>query len=88
MDFIDRKITQLASQRGTIGSFLSRVNVAISNLQVSAENYISAASRITDSDVASDSAELVRSNILQQGAAAVLAQSNQQPAIALQLLRS
>jgi len=46
-----------------------------------------AESRIVDSDIGSDSSHLVKNQILQQTAAAVLAQANQQPALALQLLR-
>ena len=51
-----------------------------------AENFQAARSRILDADIASESAELVRTQILQQAASAVLAQANQQPALALQLL--
>jgi flagellin len=65
----------------------SRLQVAINALTVSRENFASAESRIRDVDVASEAAELTRLNILQQAGAAVLAQANQQPALALNLLR-
>ena len=82
----DSKIQQLASQRGQIGAFHSRINVAVNTLQSTSENYAAAESRIRDADIASESANLVRLNILQQAAAAVLAQANQQPALAISLL--
>ena len=76
----------LAEERGRIGAFQARLAVAISNLSVASENYAAAASRIKDADVAQESASLTRLNILQQASSAVLAQTNQQPALALQLL--
>jgi len=81
-----RKREQLAAQRGEIGAFQSRVDVAKNVLEVSSENFKAAESRIRDADIADESSRLVRLNILQQAAASVLAQANQQPALALQLL--
>ena len=80
-------VEQLAVQRGTIGAFQSRVEVASSVLQSTTENYRAAESRIRDADIASEVANLVRLQILQQAAMAILAQANQQPALALRLLR-
>ena len=54
---------------------------AVADLSTAAE------ARITDADVATDVANLVRQQILQQGATAILAQANQQPALALGLLQ-
>jgi flagellin len=73
--------------RGGLGSSESRLLSAISNLQVAKENLLAAESRIRDVDVATEAAELTRLNILQQTGAAVLAQANQQPQLALTLLR-
>jgi flagellin len=81
-------LNRLSAQRGTIGAFQSRLNVGTRVLQASSENYKAAESRIKDVDVAQESSELVRRNILQKASAAVLAQANQQPALALKLLRS
>jgi len=78
---------QLAAQRGEIGAFQSRIDVARNVLEVSSENFRAAESRIRDADIADESSRLVRLNILQQAASSVLAQANQQPALALQLLR-
>jgi flagellin len=87
LDAIKGAIGSLASQRGGLGSAESRLNVAINNLSVARENYAAAESRIRDVDVASEAAELTRLNILQQAGASVLAQANQQPQLALSLLR-
>jgi flagellin len=87
LDAINSAISSLASTRGTLGAVESRLQVAINALTVSRENFASAESRIRDVDVASEAAELTRLNILQQAGAAVLAQANQQPSLALNLLR-
>jgi flagellin len=80
-------LDSLNTLSGTIGSSMSRLQTALSTLTVRGENYQAAAARITDADVAQESANLARLQILQQAGAAVLAQANQQPAIALSLLR-
>jgi flagellin len=87
LDAVNCAIQSLASQRGTLGATESRLNVAINNLIVARENFASAESRIRDTDVASEAAELTRLGILQQAGSAVLAQANQQPNLALSLLR-
>jgi len=87
LDAVKLAIGSLTRQRGTLGSAESRLNVAITNLQVARENFSAAESRIRDVDVASEAAELTRLNILQQAATSVLAQANQQPQLALQLLQ-
>ncbi len=78
---------RISMQRGVIGAFQSRLNVASSLLSNSSEQFAAAESRIRDVDVASESAELVRKSIMQSAAASVLAQANQQPALALTLLK-
>lgn len=87
LDAVNSAISSLASTRGTLGAVESRLNVAINNLTVARENFLSAESRIRDVDVASEAAELTRLGILQQAGASVLAQANQQPGLALSLLR-
>jgi len=87
LDAINDAIGSLAQTRGNLGAAESRLKVAINNLSVSRENFASAESRIRDVDVASEAAELTRLSILQQAGAAVLAQANQQPSLALSLLR-
>jgi flagellin len=87
LDAVKTAITSLTTNRGTLGAAESRLNVAITNLSVARENYQSAESQIRDVDVAEESAQLTRLNILQQAGAAILAQANQQPSLALTLLR-
>ena len=87
LDAVNRAIDSLATTRGTLGAAESRLRVAINNLSVARENFAAAESRIRDVDVASEAAELTRLGILQQAGAAVLAQANQQPALALNLLQ-
>ena len=86
LDAVRGAISSLTTNRGTLGAAESRLSVTITNLQVARENFASAESQIRDVDVASEAAELTRLNILQQAGAAVLAQANQQPALALSLL--
>ncbi|MDD2942341.1 MAG: flagellin [bacterium] len=80
-------IGSVARNRGILGAAESRLNITINNLQVARENFQAAESRIRDVDVASEAAELTRLNILQQAATSVLAQANQQPQLALNLLQ-
>jgi len=87
LDAVNAAISSLASTRGVLGATESRLQVAINNLSVARENFLAAESRIRDVDVASEAAELTRLGILQQAGAAVLSQANQQPALALSLLR-
>ncbi len=87
LDAINLAISSVSRNRGALGAAESRLGVTINNLQVARENFQAAESRIRDVDVASEAAELTRLNILQQAGAAVLAQANSQPQLALSLLR-
>jgi len=87
LEGVNGAISSLTNLRGTLGAVESRLLTTINNLSVARENYASAESRIRDIDVAAEAAELTRLNILQQAGAAVLAQANAQPQLALQLLR-
>jgi flagellin len=87
LDGINGAISSLAVLRGNLGAVESRLSVAINNLSVARENFAAAESRIRDVDVANEAAELTRLNILQQAGASILAQANQQPQLALALLR-
>lgn len=86
LDAINNAIVSVTRNRGQLGAAESRLEVTISNLQVARENFQAAESRIRDTDVAAEAAELTRLNILQQAGAAILAQANAQPQLALQLL--
>lgn len=83
---IDFALTQIGKLRGEIGAVQNRFTSAISSLQVASENISAARSRIRDTDVAKETAELTRNQILLQAGVSVLAQANQLPQIALSLL--
>jgi flagellin len=87
LDAVNNAIALLTQNRGLLGAAESRLDITIQNLQVARENFVAAESRIRDVDVAKESAELSRLSILQQAGTAVLAQANQQPALALQLIQ-
>ena len=87
LDAIGQALVSLNNNRGRIGAVESRLQTTINNLQVARENFTAAESRIRDVDVATEAAELTRLSILQQAGAAILAQANQQPKLALQLLQ-
>ena len=74
------------SARGSLGAAQNRLGSTINNLSITTENLASAESRIRDVDVAYETAQLTRNNILQQASISVLSQANAQPQSALQLL--
>ncbi len=83
----DAAITQLSSARAKVGAVQNRMMSTISNLSVAQENIAAANSRIRDVDVAAESSQLTKSQILSQAGLAVLSQANQIPQSALSLLR-
>ncbi len=74
--------------RATLGAVQNRLVSTTENLGVAVENFSAANSRVRDTDMAQSSAELARNNILLNANVGVLAQANQQPAMALRLLNS
>jgi flagellin len=78
---------RISRQQGVYGSVEARLKSAASVLSSTIINYRAAESRIKDTDVAEDSAALMRLNILKQVGSAVLAQANLEPQIALRLLQ-
>jgi flagellin len=83
---LDAAIEDVSSRRGAIGAMQNRLASTINSLGVAAENTGAANSRIRDADVAQAVSEMTRAQILQQSTMAVLAQANQAPQMALQLL--
>jgi flagellin len=83
---IDAAIDTVSGFRANLGAVENRLNSAIANLGTQIENITAAESRIRDVDVARESADLTRNNIIQQASLAILAQANQQPQSALNLL--
>ena len=80
-------ITQLSKDRANIGAFQTRLNYTSEQLTVSKENLSAASSRIQDTDVAEESTEFAKQNILSQSGTAMLAQANQLPQSVLRLLQ-
>ncbi|WKZ57957.1 MAG: FG-GAP-like repeat-containing protein [Bdellovibrionota bacterium] len=88
LGYIDEIMEKVQRELGSLGSSLSRLQSGLSNLEHLVLGYDTAKSRIVDSDVATETAELVRTQILQDTIAAVLSQATQQPALVLDLLRA
>lgn len=84
---LDTALDTVNSERAVLGATQNRFEAVVSNLQVAAENTASARSRIMDADFASETANLSRSQILQQAGTAMVAQANQLPQGVLALLR-
>lgn len=83
---IDSALDVVSRARADLGAIQNRFEAVISNLSNVVENMSAARSRIVDADIAAETATLTRNAILQQAGTAVLAQANQQPQLALQLL--
>jgi flagellin len=83
---IDNAIQQVSGTRATIGAQINRLDHAINNLNIAEENLTASESRIRDLDVASEMAKFTRDQILSQAGTSMLAQANQLPQQALQLL--
>jgi flagellin len=66
---------------------MNRLTITIANLGTAAESLSAANSRIRDVDIAAETAELTRNQILSQAGVSVLSQANQMPQVALQLLK-
>ena len=84
---IDRALEFVNEQRVRTGASSNRLDLAAGALETSSQNMQAARSRIQDTDYASDTARLTRTQILQQAASAMLAQANGQPRSVLSLLR-
>ncbi len=85
---IDAAISVLSTARADVGAYQNRLEVTVSNLRVEEENLTAANARIRDVDVARETAALTRNQIMSQAGTAMLAQANQLPSAALQLLGS
>ncbi len=84
---IDSAIEEVSSIRGELGAIDNRLTSTIRNLSVSIENLSAAGSRIKDVDIAVETSELTRNNILMQAGTSVLQQANSIPKMALTLLQ-
>lgn len=83
---VDEALVKIGSMRANFGAIQNRLQATVSNLDIQYENLNAAFSRIRDTDVAHETAELASASVLQQASVAVLAQANQLPGVALRLL--
>ncbi len=83
---IDGALAQIDSLRGDLGAVQNRFESTIANLQNVSENLSAARSRILDADIAQETSNMTKQNILQQAGVSILAQANQAPQLALSLL--
>ncbi|HEL2960371.1 TPA: flagellin [Stenotrophomonas maltophilia] len=87
MSVVDKALESINSSRADLGAIQNRFTSVVANLQTSTENLSASRSRIKDTDFAKETAELTRTQILQQAGTAMLAQANQVPQGVLSLLR-
>ena len=87
MGKLELAINKISEDRSKLGAYQNRLQSASDNLSVMNENYSQAKSQIMDTDMAEESANMVKYQVLQQTSAAMLAQANQIPSIAMQLLQ-
>ena len=85
--YIDSAIATVNSQRATIGATINQMTYAVDNVTNISSNISASRSTIMDTDYASASTNLSKTQIIQQAATAMLAQANQQPQSVLSLLK-
>ena len=84
---LDAAISAVNDRRASLGALQSRFENTISYLRTASENQSAARGRIMDADFAAETANLSRTQILQQAGTAMIAQANQQPQSVLKLLQ-
>ncbi|MBK1734845.1 flagellin [Halorhodospira abdelmalekii] len=84
---VDFALGRINSVRADLGAVQNRFEATINNLNISSENLSASRSRILDADFAEETAEMTRTEILQQAGTSVLGQANQMPQMVLQLLQ-
>ena len=87
LEVVDKALTSVNGARADLGAIQNRFTSVVANLQTSSENLAASRSRIRDTDFAKETAELTRTQILQQAGTAMLAQANQAPQGVLSLLQ-
>lgn len=85
---IDKALEILSSTRATVGAQMNRLEYTISNLETARENLTAAESRIRDLDIAEETTNLTKNQILVQSATSMVAQANKIPQQALALLQT
>ena len=84
--YIDKVINDISNRVTTLGAAQNRIESAIESIGVQSENITSSLSTLRDADVATESSNYIKSQILQQASATLLSTANQSPSIALNLL--
>jgi flagellin len=84
---LDSALDEVTTSRAAMGAAINRFQFTIANLQTSVENQTAARGRIMDTDYAKETANLSRTQVLQQAATAMIAQANQAPNQVMSLLR-
>ncbi|WNH51943.1 flagellin [Stenotrophomonas oahuensis] len=87
LSIVDKALTAVNSSRADMGAIQNRFTSTIANLGTTSENLSASRSRIRDTDYAKETAELTRTQILQQAGTAMLAQANQSPSSVMSLLQ-
>ena len=87
ISLVDSALNTIATARSELGAVQNRLESTISNLSNISENISSARSRILDADIAQETSNMTKNNILQQAGVSILAQANQAPNLAMSLLR-
>jgi flagellin len=83
---VQRAINQNSTNQGSLGTYQNRLDYVVDNLQTLSNNLADTQSRILDTDYAAETATFTRGQIMQEAAAAMLAQANQMPNVVLMLL--
>ena len=83
---LDKVISRISDRITTLGAAQNRIESAIESIGVQSENITSSLSTLRDADVATESSNYIKAQILQQASATLLATANQSPSIALNLL--
>lgn len=83
---VDSALVSVNAIRANFGAMQNRLVSTVNNLGITDENFSAANSRIRDTDIASESSEMVRNTILQQAAVSILSQANNTQQLALKLL--
>ena len=86
LDVVDQALTSINAIRANFGALQNRLVSTSNNLLIADENLSAANSRIRDTDVAAETSEMTRNNILLQAGVSVLGQANQSQQLALKLL--
>lgn len=83
---VDSAMTSVNAMRANFGALQNRLNSTVANLAIAHENFSAANSRVRDTDIAEETAEMTRNSILLQAGVSVLGQANSAQQVALKLL--